>query len=86
MSYSENFEAALSNTLNSLFQGAVEIDTQPLGGSDDMNALAETWLKAGESLSHHATTTEDRFAIFQIQSMGLLMEAVSCAADNTRKS
>ena len=85
MSYSEHFETALSEKLTGLFHGAVQIDTQAINNLTDANALAETWLKAGESLGHYAITTEDKFAVFQIQSLGLLMEAMSYALPPKRK-
>jgi hypothetical protein len=85
MSYSASFKAGLSEFLDSQFLGPLEIDTQALDTHEDMNALAEVWCKAGVRFRENATTTEDKFAVFQIQSLGLLMEAVSYAVLNRRR-
>lgn len=85
MSYSQSFESALSDFLDGQFLGPLEIDTQALGTSTEINAQAERWCKAGIALKRHATTTEDKFAVFQIQSLGLLMEAISYAVPARRR-
>ena len=85
MSYSESFEAGLSKFLDGQFLGAVEIDTHALNTHEEMNALAEVWCKAGLQLRENATTTEDKFAVFQIQSLGRLMEAISYAVPTKKR-
>ncbi len=85
MAYSESFEANLSEFLDEQFQGPLEIDTQALDTHEEMNALAEEWCKAGMQLRENATTTEDKFAVFQIQSLGRLMEAISYAVPTQKR-
>jgi len=85
MSYSPVFKAALSDFLDKQFLGPVEIDTQALDTSIKINAQAEKGWKAGIALRECATTTEDKFAVFQIQSLGLLMEAISYAVPDRRE-
>ena len=85
MSYSPVFEAALSDFLDKQFLGPVEIDTQAHDTSIKINAQAEEWCKAGIDLRGCAATTEDKFAVFQIQSLGLLMEAISYAVPDRRE-
>jgi hypothetical protein len=85
MSFSETFEGALAQFLKDEFKGYIEIDTQPLNTPSLMMGLAEKWRKSGARLREQAITTEDRYAVFQIQSLGMLMLAVSYAVPKRRE-
>jgi hypothetical protein len=85
MSYSENFKQSLSQFLDNEFLGQREIDTIALDSSTEINALAEKWCKYGANLRESASTIEDKFAVFQIQSLGQIMEAISYAVPSKRQ-
>ena len=84
MSYSESFEGKLHGFLDEQFLSLGRIDTEALDTPNRINAYGEELCKAGVALKENAITTEDRFAIFQIQSLGLLMETISYAVPPKR--